>query len=56
VIDKPGRLQAEGTLVSRTPKYTDNGVEHYDVVMQGLKVVAFSGGSIPLNRRGVAII
>ena len=56
VIDKPGRLQAEGTLVSWTSKYTVNGVEHYDVVMQGLKVVPFSGGSIPLNRRGVAII
>jgi len=59
VIDKPSRQQAEVTLVGWTlqpmqPTY--NRVEHYDVVMQGLTVVPFNGGSIRLNRRGLAII
>jgi hypothetical protein len=56
VIDKPGGRQAEGKLITWNLKYVDNGVGHYDVVMQGLQVVPFQGGSIPLNRRGVAII
>ncbi len=56
VIDKPAKRCARGRLLEWIPKYTHNGVEHYDVKIEELTEVEFPGDKIPLNRRGVGLI
>ena len=55
LLSKDQKLRAEGILVKTTPTFkTKNGIQRYDVIINGFELVAYKPEA--LNRNGVAVL